>query len=334
MRKSKFNWGRVFLISVVFIICLKLFNHGASQKASLPVISGPDKVKPKGAIVVLAKGGNSKSYKELIFRNIGIRKYAWVAGLSDNIIFHEGNINKNHQSYIQSFTPDMPIKFINISSVFSEYYFVNKTECPSIGQGLKFSSGYRSMCYFWFISFVDYLQEYDWMLRVDSDCELKGNFDSVEAAACPFSSTLWIDLQNEKYDHVSEGKPDGDVVIGMKDLVTKVASKYHNLRTQIHTWKAPYSNVMYLSLKWLRSCEIVNEFIQEVKRSQCIYSNRWGDSPLWGAAVALAKLNEQLLPLPYYHGSHHVFVDRFGRTHQRSKRGTWSYWMQSMAFPD
>ena len=29
------------------------------------------------------------------------------------------------------------------------------------------------MCRFWFIGFLEYLKEYDWMLRLDPDCELE-----------------------------------------------------------------------------------------------------------------------------------------------------------------
>ena len=290
--------------------------------------------KASGAIVVLSKGErNERSYATLIDRNKSLRKYVWSPS-TDVIIFHEGNILENHQKFIQGMTSDMPITFVNISRVFTLYHLVNKSICPSTAQSRRFSPGYHSMCYFWFISFQEYLKEYDWLLRIDTDCEVKSESRHIippKDKNIYLSSTSWLDLENEKYDTISATKPDGDVVRGMKDLVNKYATR-DGLSTRIETWKAPYSNVMYMDLNWVRTTKLLQEFISAVAESDCIFSNRWGDSPLWGAAVRLLNEPYHILPIAYYHGSHHVYVDQYGVLHDRGKKGSWKLWISSFFY--
>ena len=267
----------------------------------------------RGAIVVLAKGGKSeKDYKYLVLRNKSVRRHLWVKNFSDIIIFHEGNINENHQRYIQSQTDDMPIHFVNVSDIFSLFKKVNKSECPTSGDNFRdFTPGYHSMCYFWFIGFRQYVKEYSWLLRFDADCYAKSNF--CEKLPLPnhyhFGVAEWRPLHSAPADRIAENKPDGKYVRGMKALVNRIANK-HGLNKTFHTWTTPYNNVYYLNLNWLRNHVIVNDFMREVDASDCIYSSRWGDSPLWGAALTLAgeRLEGNSLPIKYYHASHRTLV--------------------------
>lgn len=131
----------------------------------------------KGCIVTLAFGHDDiREYnKTVVKRNKSVQDHLYTLNIKKNavadvIIFHEGNIIKSHQDYIQSKTPEMPIIFVNISKVFQDFHFVSNPLCPpSILSDTKNTPpGYNSMCYFWFIAFKDYLQEYDWMLRFDA----------------------------------------------------------------------------------------------------------------------------------------------------------------------
>jgi len=226
----------------------------------------------------------------------------------------------------------MPLVFINISEVFSKFIYVNNSICPSTKQSRRFNAGYHSMCYFWFIDFFIYLKDYQWLLRIDTDCELVKDSRELIPPKPPiyFSSSYWMNLEEEKYDTVSATKPDGDVVRGMKSMVKEIAVRHQLLsdnNNTINTWKAPYSNVMYLNLTWARDNHILTDIIHTVDSSQCIYSNRWGDSPLWGAAIRLLNQPYYLLPIAYFHGSHHVLIDNKGDIVQlpRRKRGWFQF---------
>ena len=93
-----------------------------------------------GCIVGLAMGFDDLLlYNEtLSARNKSVRDhlYTCVEGgadkctaVADVIIFHEGNIIQYHQDYIQSFTPDMPSKFVNISSIWPDRQVVCQDTC-------------------------------------------------------------------------------------------------------------------------------------------------------------------------------------------------------------
>jgi hypothetical protein len=73
----------------------------------------------------------------------------------------------------------------------------------------------------------------------------------------------------------------------------------------------PYTNMCGFSLKKIQSSRIIGEYIQSVKESQKIYSQRWGDSPLWGEVVYhLLDASIQIdRSLKYFHGSHNRWIN-------------------------
>lgn len=275
----------------------------------------------KGCIVMLAFGFEKLiSYnKTVLVRNRSIRDYLYSGALEDVIIFHEGNILMNHQAYIQSATPDMPIRFENISAVFQDFRVVNNSLCPPsiLSDPKNTPRGYNSMCYFWFVAFRDYVKAYDWMIRIDDDCvlhqDVRNSIQQLRATTnVHFASPAWLDLSRghvSRFDRISDkaGGPEGMVVRGLRKLTVAFAEK-HNYPRPIKSWKAPYTNVMYLDLDWLRNNTIITLFTQAVVDSGCIYGNRWGDLPLWGAALLLAQEPHTRFQFPYYHGSHNTYI--------------------------
>ena len=68
----------------------------------------------KKTVVVLTRGYDDiNKYRQLIKRNKSILKNLYDVSI-DIIIFHEGNINIQHQEYIQSQTPLLKIIFVNL----------------------------------------------------------------------------------------------------------------------------------------------------------------------------------------------------------------------------
>lgn len=271
----------------------------------------------KGCIVTLARGyeDTSKYNETIIKRNKSIRDYLYSSenakrSVADVIIFHEGNIMKDHQMYIQSETLDMPIIFVNISRVFHHFNLVSNSQCPPTSLSNSFAPGYKSMCYFWFIGFKEYVREYDWMLRLDADCTLRRDcrkkiYNMPEQVH--FASTKWSSLKESGHaDQISE-KEEGPVVVGLRNFTIEFAIN-NNIPGYINSWEAPYSNVMYINLNWLRNHTVINNYMVAVEKSGCIYANRWGDLPLWGAAILLAREQTAGLNVSYHHGSHNTDV--------------------------
>lgn len=271
----------------------------------------------KGAVAALIRSFSStKEYDQgIIRRNKALLQHLYwtpVQGSSlDVVLFHEGNLSPAHQRYIQDATPDLPLTFVDVGEVFRNYKNVDMPRCPKNSMiAMMFSPGYYSMCFFWFLRFDRYLTQYDWMLRLDDDCilvkDVRYNVKMLPAKV-HFASGLWVDLSRGTSDAI---RPigEGDVVKGMRNLTIEFARK-HAIFQEIHSWHAPYTNVMYIDLAWLRNNTMLQAYRQTVEDSQCIYSNRWGDLPLWGAAIHLTKEPRFHLRLPYFHGTHNTLVN-------------------------
>jgi hypothetical protein len=126
----------------------------------------------KCAIVVLTRGyTNINKYTSLIYRNQAIAVNLREKSIPI-VIFHEGNIFLTHQDYIKKHTPLLNIQFINVKEL-NKAFLDHKKKIPVYEATKGFSLGYRHMCSFWFVNFWDYLEDYDYILRIDEDCFIK-----------------------------------------------------------------------------------------------------------------------------------------------------------------
>ena len=281
-----------------------------------------------GAVVTLARNEDlvehSEGYKKLIERNKSLK---FLSNLTfDVIIFYEKSftLSDNFIDRMRSETPMLTIKFV---SVVLHTSVVKSKICPPSPLSEKFSIGYKGMCHFWSIDFPHYLHNYDWAIRIDGDCYLLSTIQSFEFyggrnKSVALAAPVWQDLDNPySYSDFIKAYQDGPVTTGLNKFIQQFY-KTHDLGFNNHTLfsvRAPYTNSMYIDLKWYRmeypdrelheSASIVHKFMHAVHKSECIFSNRWGDMPLWGAALALARLPVVFIRLPYVHSSHNHVVD-------------------------
>jgi len=257
----------------------------------------------KNAIVVLTRGYNSNDeYDKLIDRNNSIydKFYKFVEKNDyDVIIFHEGNITKDQQEYIQSKTPEMHLAFREIRFLEKD---VNNSECPNTSLSGSFNNGYKNMCYFWSISFLEYLKDYNYIIRIDEDCVLKSInkniIDEYKRSNIMFSSSYY-----QKDD-------DPEVVIGLKNLFDNYLKK--NNLTKKNDISMPYTNFMVVNIQFFRNEKNVVSILDEIKKSDCIFSNRWGDLPIWGYVLSyfIDKFNYiEDKNISYFHESHSIQIN-------------------------
>jgi hypothetical protein len=257
----------------------------------------------KNAIVLLTRGyDNLNQYNTLIERNKAIND-VFYSKLKDPdnydvIIFNEGNISQNDQNYIQSKTPDMFLKFITV-----EFYDTNiiNDYCPPDKD--DFSSGYKNMCYFWSIDFFEYLKDYEYVIRIDEDCILKNlNTDVInnyKQKDIKFSSAFF------------QGDDDSRYIVGLYELFDTYL-KDNNLNKYSTEIKCPYTNFMIVNIPYFRNNKNVQEILNRIKESNCIFSNRWGDLPILGYILTFL-----IDPIYYYedksikytHGSHNTDIN-------------------------
>eukprot|EP01041_Mallomonas_annulata_P001345 gene1345-2595_t len=281
----------------------------------LPEVLSLNEKLHKVAITVLIRGDNNKRWNstnnDLAKRNQFIKKYLWIQGKYDMIIFYTDPISIENKNWLQS-QDDLPIRFIDVSSKYNNAMKPDENPiCPSNPLTRNFTTGYKSMCHFWFVTFETYLKEYDSMLRIDDDCEItKGSRkDFPPPKSVVFSSTHWQHMEFHMADGLSLSH-EGGTVTGLRSLSNRFMESrgLTSNWTDWKGWKAPYTNVMFIRLDWLRTNDIVKAFIETVVESNCIYSNRWGDLSLWGVALLMAGVPPHHLKIPYYHSSHKTSV--------------------------
>ena len=158
------------------------------------------------------------------------------------------------------------------------------------------------MCYFWSISFFKYLHEYDYIIRIDEDCIIY-NLDinilnKYKEQNIMFSSAYYQDNDFE------------DVTIGLKDLFDNYLIENNLIKK--NDLKMPYTNFMILNIPFFKNNIDVNNILNEIDKSNCIFSNRWGDLPIWGYILSYLidksyyKEDKNII---YLHGSHSTKIN-------------------------
>jgi hypothetical protein len=267
----------------------------------------------KIAIVALTRGYDDiKSYESLIIRNQHIQKHLTSKSKFefDVILFHEGNITQEHQSYIQKMC-GLPLIFKDIRECGNKQAFddsrdiVSMELCPPTQLSLQFPIGYKHMCHFWSIGLFDYLADYKYVIRMDEDVFL------IE-----FNPQLLEYIVNENIKFVMPWLctilDDPNVIVGLDTLLDGFC-KENNITMPVNYKDicAPNTNFVMFDLQYFKNNDIVQKFLNAVDESHGIYSNRWGDAPIWGI-ILFALQDESVFlcdEIEYYHGSHNHHVN-------------------------
>jgi hypothetical protein len=259
----------------------------------------------KNAIVVLTKGyTNLLDYKNLIERNryISVNFYQKLKNPSDYdiLIYHEGNITQTQQKYIQSQSPRIPLIFKTIN-------FINNTKicssCPPTVLSNYFSIGYKNMCFFWSIRFLKHLSNYEYVIRIDEDCKLTKIDPNI--------------IEKYKNNNIYYSSPyfqdpdDVDVTVGMEKLFNNYLIDKHLIPVNTNL-KCPYTNLMIINIKYFYDNNLIKEVLSRIYESNCIFSNRWGDLPIWGYILSYLVDKKHYIEdkdISYYHGSHNKKIN-------------------------
>ncbi len=280
-------------------------------------------MKNKHAIVVLTRGYETvDKYNTLIQRNNSI--YNMITTKTkhqfDIIIYHEGNIPKEHQDYIQ-LNSLLPLIFLNIktSKPYSAFddkkNIMNYELCPPTELSDRFEIGYKHMCQFWAIDIIDYLSdEYHYIIRIDEDViitkyphnvfdNVNGVFDNVIDQGIKFA-----------FPYIYSHLDDPNVIVGMEKLTTDFI-KNNNIVTDVDfkSIGGILTNFMMLDLNYFKNNKLVTDFLNNVDKSHGIYSNRWGDAPLWSIIAYYLMGDEQIAILDdieYLHLSHGSYINK------------------------
>ena len=243
-------------------------------------------------------------------RLVSVARLPWAKDY-DHIIFHESNLAEKHKSLFQSWSPSLPLRFINVQPVFDNGLAIMGRWQERLQQGRHDhrerarqegavcwdtknatladifelqAVGYKSMCKFWYADFLKYTLDYDSVFRIDDDCVIEpdvlvdpdpGPGTTINAARKMGGDKAAVSIGLAKYFHI----------LGKAANVTK---HVHSHRLSFHGnepgWSSPYSNIVWFNLTWARQFQWIYDAVES---TECIYHDRWGDHILWGATLKL-----------------------------------------------
>ena len=216
----------------------------------------------------------------------------------DMILFHEGNITKEHQKIMMDETPNL--QFININ-----HYFRTSLENKKAHEKGNINDrdiGFKHMCRFNSIYVYKTLSNYKYIMRADDDILIRSNididlFDFMNKNGIIFGyGRLKID------DHLATNNT---FPLFVSEYIKKNLIKSNCDETEINC-KNFYNNFYITSTDfWFR--DDVQKFLYSVEKSQNIYCYRWGDSPIQAMALKIFSHHTewfQFTNFAYTHASH------------------------------
>lgn len=249
----------------------------------------------RNAITILTRGYEDDSkYLSLINRNKAIVKNL-INKTTDILIFHEGNITEKQQIYIKQQTPELKLIFVNIT----EHAFKKENEkykwyTPT--EKACWPMGYRHMCHFWFIDFLKFCHNYDYILRIDEDCFIDFNIDEI-----------FLMIKNKTIIAGLDDIDDPVVTFGLNNFTLQFLKEnniINNLKPKVSS--GPYTNIFALNILRVRNNSLLLNYMEEIDKTNNIYIYRWGDLPLWGEVIYyMYQPYDYLLTdkIKYFHGS-------------------------------
>ncbi len=266
----------------------------------------------KKCIAVLTRGYNNYNmYFSLIKRNKHINEQL-IDKTTIILIFHEGNITNAQQVSISKETPALNIQFKNITN---NAFKPEKQTITFDPETTGFGLGYRHMCSFWFVDFWNFIEEYEYLLRIDEDCYINSNIDNI-----------FIQLQ--KYNFITATMSDDELFVtkGLNkftlDFINGNSNDYVFKQSSAKSPSGPYTNLFGISINKTKHNEMFNNYLQKISLSNKIYEFRWGDLPLWGEAIYYIFGQDTLLidkSIIYFHGSHNSMINHTPNITGRTK---------------
>ena len=208
---------------------------------------------------------------------------------SDVIVFIEHDFPIDVVNKLKSIYANLNFQFINLMA--SKYFNINNVKFED-GHP-EYTIGYRHMCQLFFSEVFQYLQNYDWYMRLDTD--------SFIESPIQYNLFNYLENNNKIYGYTAELAEWPPVVIGMgeyfinlvrnKNIETKFFDKL--IENERYNLRQIYNNFEVVKLSYINS-EPVQSLIKEINESGNIYMKRWGDSPLRTFVLSLTVDKHQI----------------------------------------
>jgi len=252
----------------------------------------------KVAIATLLKGigENYNQWQQtlVIIRNQSIKRN--YNKECDLVIFHEGDLHEEYMAKIKYNSKiGWNIKFIEVPKFRLSIDELESLRPHILDMG-NVRTGYSSMCRFWAYYFLEYLQEYDYVVRLDDDCIALNDIGKI------------IDDLDDKYLSFP--------CLGHEDLRHGLEGflKMYFDKSEIHFNRigVPYTNFCGFNLIKIRKDKRIINFFKEIENNQFIHKYAWTDTLLWGVILKFFLKEtdwQELKEVKYIHLSHLCYVN-------------------------
>jgi hypothetical protein len=204
------------------------------------------------------------------------------------ILFHEGNISEEHQKYINEKSDGVNIQYIDLSDIRK-----------------NFSDGYWFMCRFWALDFLKYLSDYDFVIRIDDDCDM-------------------IDVNQDELSYIIDNDINystGAMISSFMEL--NFRREWHKqflndycVKNNIQRSKSfdeimiTYPNFMIINVPYYNNSNMVQNFLNEIINGNWTERIQMGDANIWGMIIDyLDNIGYyNIKNIRYYHHSHQKMV--------------------------
>jgi len=108
-----------------------------------------------------------------------------------------------------------------------------------------------------------------------------------------------------------QGEDCKDVTIGMQETFDFFI-KNNNITPYKREIKCPYTNLSIINIPYFINNSQISAVLNKIKVCNCIFSNRWGDLPIWGYILSYLVNPELYLEdknISYSHGSHNKKIN-------------------------
>jgi hypothetical protein len=252
----------------------------------------------KIAIATLIKGdiGVSDNWQNrlIVLRNKSINKHFFEK--CDFIIFHEGNVSEEYKkTIIRDSNIKFSIKFIEVSNFKPSMDEIEKMKHSLIDKNVV-ETGYSSMCKFWSYGFINYLKEYDYVIRIDDDCVVLNDIAPI-VKELETKYLVFPFLSGEDYRY------------RMKEFTKQY---FHSDELPDERIRGPYTNFCGFNLNKIRSNVHIMDFFNTIEINNFVYRYTWQDVQLWGLVMRhILKPEdwEENKNIKYIHLSHLNYVN-------------------------
>lgn len=278
-------------------------------------ISKETQIQIDSAIVTNNSNNNIQKSKWAIVALIKPEK-AEIHQRNDAIVEKLGPYTKSHDisiiffselKFSSQFRQRMYTKF----HLFSSVQFID-TSSRAFGPISPERFGYKYMCKFFAIDMYDFLQPFDYYMRVDSDCYLTDL--SYDIFAWAENKQIQYAFAMRKLE--AHGPTKASLPPWIQQYQEKCSIEPRSLMKEpLSTCFNFYNNWHMGSVSFFRRPDVYH-FLYAVNQSGYILKDRWGDSTIQAYGVRLFADPVRLLQVPnftYIHGSHgHRVVSTFG----------------------